>query len=59
MAKNSDGTVVLRTTGKVASTPKGSGAGKTSAVAVGAPVRSTPGVKRQAGRRVVPRKQGS
>ena len=28
MARNSDGTVVLRTTGKLAQTPRGSGMGK-------------------------------
>jgi len=59
MAKNPDGTVVLRTTGKAASSPKGSGAATASPVAAGTSVASTPGVKKQSGRKAVTRKQGN
>lgn len=56
MAANSDGSVTLKTTGKVAATPAGSGTGQVMPVAA---KKSTPGpmVVKTPGRGPVPRTQ--
>ena len=52
MARNKDGSVTLKTTGKVASSPKGSGAARKAPLAQ-SPATSGPKVTKQPGRTVV------
>jgi len=52
MARNSDGSVTLKTTGKTASSPKGSGAARRAPLAQ-APAASGPMVTKEPGRTVV------
>lgn len=56
-AVNSGNTAVLKTTGKLATSPRGSGAATRTSVARTS-ARSTPGVARQTGRVAVPRTTG-
>lgn len=59
MAKNADGTVTLKTTGKISHTPtSGSGAGRKAPLAVGAGSGGGPMVRKQPGRGVKKRAEG-